>query len=202
MRVSRLFISDGFSCLLLLASCFFMGILCSRNGRSCMRGLTFFTAGIIIKFGKAAGSMKIEIITDENADDLKISVTCRQLSPEVEKLIAVLRMTDHQLTGRKNDEIHLLDIARVIYIESVDRKCFIYTAEDIYESEFKLYELERQLEEYGFFRVSKSVLIHLHNVQSLKADINRRIRITMSNGEQIIASRQYADQLKKRLGVI
>ncbi len=167
-----------------------------------MRGLTFFTAGIIIKFGKAAGSMKIEIITDENADDLKISVTCRQLSPEVEKLIAVLRMTDHQLTGRKNDEIHLLDIARVIYIESVDRKCFIYTAEDIYESEFKLYELERQLEEYGFFRVSKSVLIHLHNVQSLKADINRRIRITMSNGEQIIASRQYADKLKKRLGVI
>lgn len=146
--------------------------------------------------------MKIEIITDENADDLTISVTCRQLSPEVEKLIAVLRMTNHQLTGRKNDEIHLLDIARVIYIESVDRKCFIYTAEDIYESELKLYELERQLEEYGFFRVSKSVLIHLHNVQSLKADINRRIRITMSNGEQIIASRQYADKLKKRLGVI
>lgn len=146
--------------------------------------------------------MKIEIITDENADDLKISVTCRQLSPEVEKILAVLRMINHQLTGRKNDEIHLLDIARVIYIESVDRKCFIYTAEDIYESELKLYELERQLDEYGFFRVSKSVLIHLHNVQSLKADINRRIRITMSNGEQLIASRQYADKLKKRLGVI
>ncbi len=180
----------------------FIGSLCSRNGRSVLMGLTFWAEGLIIKFGKAAGSMKIEIITDENADDLKISVTCRQLSPEVEKLIAVLRMTDHQLTGRKNDEIHLLDIARVIYIESVDRKCFIYTAEDIYESELKLYELERQLEEYGFFRVSKSVLIHLHNVQSLKADINRRIRITMSNGEQIIASRQYADKLKKRLGVI
>lgn len=146
--------------------------------------------------------MKIEIVTDENAEDMKISIVCRQLSPQVEKIIAMLRMTDHQLTARKNDEIHLLDISRVIYIEAIDRKCFIYTAEDIYESELKLYELEQQLEEYGFFRVSKSVLIHLHNVQSLKADINRRIRITMSNGEQIIASRQYADQLKKRLGVI
>lgn len=146
--------------------------------------------------------MKIEIVTDENAEDLKISVVCRQLSPQVEKIIAMLRMTDHQLTARKNDEIHLLDISRVIYIEAIDRKCFVYTAEDIYESELKLYELEQQLEEYGFFRVSKSVLIHLHNVQSLKADINRRIRITMSNGEQIIASRQYADQLKRRLGVI
>ena len=50
--------------------------------------------------------------------------------------------------------------------------------------------------------MSKSFLIHLQNIQSLKADINRRVRITMSNGEQIIASRQYADELKKRLGVI
>ena len=95
----------------------------------------------------------------------------------------------------------MLDIARVIYIESVDRKCFIYTDEDIYESDFPLYELERQLAEYGFFRVSKSFLIHLQDIQSLKADVNRKIRVTMSNGEQIMASRQYAEALKKRLGV-
>ena len=51
-------------------------------------------------------------------------------------------------------------------------------------------------------RISRSFLIHLQNVQSLRADINRKIRITMSNGEQIIAFRQYADELKKRLGVV
>ena len=97
---------------------------------------------------------------------------------------------------------HLLDIAQALYIESVDRKCFVYTSDEIFESDFRLYELEQQLEEYGFFRVSKSFLIHLQKVQSLKAEINRKIRITMSNGEQIIASRQYAEELKKRLGVV
>ncbi len=146
--------------------------------------------------------MKIEIYVDEAAEDLQISVTCKQLTPDVEKLLATLRMMNRQLTARKGDEIYLLDIAQIIYIESVDRKCFIYTSKEIYESEFRLYELERQLEEYGFFRVSKSFLIHLQSIQSLKADINRKIRVTMSNGEQIIASRQYADGLKKRLGVI
>lgn len=146
--------------------------------------------------------MKIEIIVDEEAAGLKISVTCRQLTPDVEKMLATLRMMNQQLTAKKGDEIHLLDIAQIIYIESVDRSCFIYTSEEVYESGFRLYELERQLEEYGFFRVSKSFLIHLQRIQSLKADINRRIRITMSNGEQIIASRQYADALKKRLGVV
>ena len=146
--------------------------------------------------------MKIEIFVDEEATDLKISVTCKQLSPDIEKILATLRMMNHQLTARKDTEIYLLDIADVMYIESVDRKCFIYTLDEIYESDFRLYELEQQLEEYGFVRVSKSFLIHLQKIHSLKADINRKIRITMSNGEQIMASRQYADELKKRLGVI
>jgi two-component system response regulator LytT len=146
--------------------------------------------------------LKIEIFVDEEATDLKISVTCKQLSPDIEKILATLRMMNHQLTARKDTEIYLLDIADVIYIESVDRKCFIYTLDEIYESDFRLYELEQQLEEYGFVRVSKSFLIHLQKIHSLKADINRKIRITMSNGEQIMASRQYADKLKKRLGVI
>lgn len=146
--------------------------------------------------------MKIEIYVDEAATDLEISVTCKQLTPDIERILATLRMMNHQLTVKRNEEIYLLDITQIIYIESVDRKCFIYTSDEVYESEFRLYELEQQLEEYGFFRVSKSFLIHLQNIQSLKADINRRVRVTMSNGEQIIASRQYADELKRRLGVI
>lgn len=145
--------------------------------------------------------MKIEINVDERAEDLKISVTCRQLTPEVEKLLATLRMMNHQLTVRKDDEIYFLDITRVIYIESVDRKCYVYTAGEVYESDFKLYELEQQLTEYGFLRASKSLLIRLQSIQSLKADLNRKIRVTMSNGEQIIASRQYADELKTKLGL-
>ncbi len=146
--------------------------------------------------------MKIDICVDKNVTDLTISVICKQLTPDIEKLLATLRMMNHQLTVRKDSEIYLLDIVQVIYIESIDRKCFVYTAKEIYESDFKLYELEKRLEEYGFFRVSKSCLIHLQNIQSLKADINRKVRVTMSNGEQIMASRQYADELKKRLGVI
>lgn len=146
--------------------------------------------------------MKIEILVDEAATDLEISIICKQLTPDVERILATLRMMNHQLVAKKDDEIHLLDIAQVVYIESVDRKCFIYTSDEMYESELRLYELEQQLEEYSFFRVSKSFLINLQNIQSLKADINRRIRVTMSNEEQIIASRQYADELKIRLGVI
>ncbi len=146
--------------------------------------------------------MKIDISVDKAVTDLTISITCKQLTPDIERIIATLRMMNHQLTAKKDNEIYMLDIAQILYIESVDRKCFIYTNDEMYESDFRLYELEQQLEAYGFFRVSKAFLVHLQKIESLKADINRKIRITMSNGEQIIASRQYAEELKKRLGVI
>lgn len=78
---------------------------------------------------------------------MKISVTCRQLTPDTEKILTTLRMINHQLTARKNTEIYLFDTTQVICIESMNRKCFIYTADEIYESDFRLYELEQQLEE-------------------------------------------------------
>lgn len=145
--------------------------------------------------------MKIEINVDEKIADTRIVVSCKSLTPEIEKMIAMLRILEKQLTVTKGNDIYFLDVSKVIYIESVDRKTFIYTKESVYESDFKLYELEQQLESCGFFRASKSCLLQLKYIQSMRADLNRRIKVTLENGEQIIVSRQYAEMLKERLGL-
>lgn len=145
--------------------------------------------------------MKISINVDEAVKDIEITISCNRLTPEIEKMLATLRILDRQLMATKGEETYLLDVAKVIYLESVDRKTFVYTGENVYESSLKLYELEQQLDECGFFRASKSCLVQLKYIKSLKADINRRIRVTLENGEQIIVSRQYAEELKKKLGV-
>ena len=123
------------------------------------------------------------------------------MTSEIEKLLATLRILDRKLTAQKDGETYLLDVGEIIFLEAVDRKTFVYTKEEVYESDFKLYELEQQITECGFFRASKSCLIQLKYIKSLKADINRKIRVTLENGEQLMVSRQYADELKKRLGV-
>ena len=145
--------------------------------------------------------MKIEINVDENIADTHISISCKELTPEIERILAMLRILKKQLTVTKDNEIYFLDVSKVVYIEAVDRKTFVYTKESVYESDFKLYELEQQLENCGFFRVSKSCLLQLKYMQSMKADLNRRIKVTLENGEQIMVSRQYAEELKIRLGL-
>lgn len=146
--------------------------------------------------------MKIEICVDDKIEDTRIVISCKELTPEMEKLVAMLRIMEKKLTVTKNGEIHFLDMSKAVYIESVDRKTFIYTEQEMYESDFKLYELEQQLTSCGFFRASKSCLIQLQYIKSLRADLNRRIKVTLKNGEQLIVSRQYAEELKMRLGII
>ena len=145
--------------------------------------------------------MKIEININEDIEDIEIVFSCRKLTPAVERMLATLMVMDKKLTVIKEDETYFLDVAKVIYLESVDRKTFVYTEDAVYESRLKLYELEQQLDEYGFFRANKSCLIQLKFVRSLKADINRKIKVTLENGEQVMVSRQYAEGLKKKLGV-
>ena len=147
------------------------------------------------------GEMKIEINVDDKVEETCISISCKGLTPELEKVLAMMRILEKQLVATRDGETFLLDVSEIIYIETIDRKTFVYTKDGVYESGLRLYELEEQLEECGFFRVSKSCLVKLQSVRSLKSDINRRIRVTLDNGEVIIASRQYADGIKRRLGI-
>lgn len=145
--------------------------------------------------------MKISINVNADIKDTEISISCNALTPEIEKLMAMLRILDRQLAAVKDGETYLLDVSKIIYIESVDRKTFVYTKNNCFESQLKLYELEENLCECGFFRASKSCIVQLKYIRSLKADIDRKIRVTLENGERIMVSRQYAEELKRKLGV-
>ncbi|MBE5873598.1 MAG: LytTR family transcriptional regulator [Lachnospiraceae bacterium] len=146
--------------------------------------------------------MKITIDIDEAVKETEIKIHCNQLTADVENIIATLRILNQQMLVTKDNENYLLDVNRISYVEALERKTFVYTEDAVYESKLKLYEMEERLCQSGFFRVSKSCLVHLKFIKSLKNDIERKIRLTMKNGEQIMVSRQYAEEMKKRLGVM
>lgn len=145
--------------------------------------------------------MKIAINIDPKYNDVELVINTPNLTPEVEDLIAALRMMDNRMTVIKDGESHILDVSKIAYIESVDRKTFVYTENDCFETKMKLYEVEERLCSAGFQRISKSCLVRLGYIRSLRAELDRRIRITLENSEQIMVSRQYSDELKRRLGV-
>ena len=145
--------------------------------------------------------MKIEIDIDEKYRDTGVKICAPSLTRDVEKVVAMMRMINMQIGVRKGDEIVLLDTDEILYIDAVERKTFVYTQDETYESELKLYEMEQELLKQDFLRVSKQSIVNLRKIKSLKADINRKVRLTLTNGEQIVVSRMYADELRKKLGL-
>ena len=145
--------------------------------------------------------MKINLDIDGKYDDTEVIIRAPHLNNDIERMVAMMRMIDMQIAVRKDNETYLLDADKILYIEAVDRKTFVYTNSENYESELKLYELEQQLTERDFLRISKQTIVNLRKIKSLKTDVNRKIRITLQNGEQIVVSRMYSDDLRRKLGL-
>ena len=145
--------------------------------------------------------MKINLDIDGKYDDTEVIIRAPHLNNDIERMVAMMRMIDMQIAVRKDNETVLLDTDKILYVEAVDRKTFVYTNVDTYESELKLYELEQQLIERDFLRISKQSIVNLRKIKSLKTDVNRKIRITLQNGEQIVVSRMYSDELRRKLGL-
>ena len=145
--------------------------------------------------------MKINLDIDGKYDDTEVIIRTPHLNSDIERMVAIMRMINMQIAVRKDNETYLLDADKILYIEAVDRKTFVYTNSENYESELKLYELEQELIERDFLRISKQSIVNLRKIKSLKTDVNRKIRITLQNGEQIVVSRMYSDELRRKLGL-
>ncbi len=145
--------------------------------------------------------MKVDIKKDPAAQAVLVEIHCREVTPEVGKLERYVRRFGTTLPATENGEHFNIPIDAILYIESVDKKTFIYTENQTLMSEKRLYELEELLDRRDFFRCSKSVILHLNKVQQLKPEITRNILATLVNGERVVISRRYAPELKKLLGI-
>lgn len=144
--------------------------------------------------------MKIRIEEDAAAQEMEITIRCRRTDDSVIRLLEMLRAGDKKLTGHLGNQTYILDAGAVLYIDTVEKRTFLYTKDAVYETPLKLYELEERLESADFFRASKSSIINFNQIQSLKPEFGGTMQVTMSNGEKLMVSRQYARIIKEKLG--
>lgn len=149
--------------------------------------------------------MKISIQEDPQVQEVEVAIRCRSTDGQVAKILEALASVQpepaRKLTGWREGQAYLLDPADVLYADTADRRTFLYTAGEVFETELRLYELEERLRERGFLRAGKSCLINFDAIRSLRPDLGGRLRLTMMNGENIYVSRQYAPGVKQRLGL-
>lgn len=145
--------------------------------------------------------MKITIVDRADNEEDEIIIRCRQVDEHILKLVYAIRSGQEKITAIKDGAIVQIPPKEIYYFEAVDNKVFIYLEKEVYETKFKLYELEERFQGTDFLRVSKSAILNLSKVKCLNPVFNGRFEATMKNGEKLVISRQYVPFLKEILGL-
>ena len=143
--------------------------------------------------------MEIRIKKIAKEDPEMVEIGCHEISDEVKEIVAFVKSRQGQLSGRVDGRQYEIAISDILYVESVDNRTFLYTAEQFYETRQRVYELEEVLKKKHFLRISKSTLLNLMKVRSIRPALNGRFSAVLSNGEEIIISRKYVSDLKNTL---
>lgn len=145
--------------------------------------------------------MKINIKVDGTVGETEVTILCRQLDPELEAVISSLGLINNTVSGKREGETFFIPLAEILYFETIENKTFFYTSGHTYETSTKLYQLEEKLADTPFVRVSKSAIMNLRKVKSIKPEENSRLVATLSGGDKLVVSRQYMQDIKTKLGV-
>lgn len=143
--------------------------------------------------------MKITINECDDFDDVEIIVNCKKIDENLLKALSLIRSSEAKIKGYKEEKIIFLELKEIFYFESVDKKIFIYMDKEVYESDYKLYEIENKFANTDFFRSSKSTVINLEKIREIIPMFGGRLQVILENDEKLIVSRQYVPILKKKL---
>ncbi|MCL2223815.1 MAG: LytTR family transcriptional regulator [Defluviitaleaceae bacterium] len=144
--------------------------------------------------------MKITIKEPPAGTEEEIIVLCHNISPELLRVLNSIKTPNNMLVANIDNEIHRVNPLDVFYIESVDRKTFLYCESNVYESKQKLYELEERAMK-DFLRISKSIIVNVNKIKTLIPSLSGNGEAVLTNNERLVISRRYVNDLREILGM-
>lgn len=142
--------------------------------------------------------MKLIIEQSEEYKEAVITIRCGMIDDALKSVIDSLQFQMFSVTVTKNGAIRKLSLGEIYYFESVDERTFVYCDHEVYECEYKLYELEERVGGFCFARISKSVIVNIDKITSIRPQLNGRFEAMLDNGERQTVNRHYVNHLKEK----
>ena len=146
--------------------------------------------------------MKVRIDIDENLKEDEIIIRCRKLDEKTRKaydtLMDITKESQHLMLYKGNVDYYF-PLENILFFETMDNCISAHTVDDVFETTYRLYELEELLPGY-FMRVSKSTILNLNHIYSISRNLTASSEVQfMNTHKQVYVSRYYYKSLKCRL---
>ena len=116
--------------------------------------------------------MKIRIELEENAEE-EVILRCRELTPKIVELQRILTEAANrsgQIILYKNDTEYYLEKSKLLFFETENSMVMAHTANEVFETKLKLYELEEVLGG-SFLRISKSAIVNVDKIYAIRKSL-------------------------------
>lgn len=147
--------------------------------------------------------MKVRIEINENMNDEdEVIIHCSKLDERVQKVydtvMDIAKGSRHLMLYKDNVDFYI-PLDSILFFETSDNCISAHTVDRVYETTYRLYELEELLPR-DYMRVSKSTIINLNHIYSISRNLTSSSAIQLRNThKQVFVSRYYYKPLKQRL---
>ena len=145
--------------------------------------------------------MKILTETDKKYEEIELHVCNNALTDEVRAIVGELHeIYDFNIPG--TDEAgnkRMIRRAEILSAYSEGQRVLILTGSGRYAVQKKLYELENELGDTNFIRISKSEIVNIRKIKSLDMSVTGTIRLVLKTGYETYVSRRNVAKIKEKL---
>lgn len=146
--------------------------------------------------------MKVKIEIDSALEETEVIIRCNRLD---DSIIALQNSVTEQGGGRqclslnKGETSYYVPIEDIYFFETEGKQMKAHTADKIFETSYKLYELENLLPA-GFMRISKSTIVNLDYIYSITRNLTASSVVEFAGSKKrAMVSRSYYKALVDRL---
>ena len=143
--------------------------------------------------------MRLIMCEQPDLDNPEVRISYREITEGVKRVADFVRSVDQTVCCKNNSGEYAIPSSDIYYIESVDKKTIVYCATEVFQSNYRLYEIEELLSHAGFVRVSKSTVLNVEKLTGVKTIVNSKLEAMLSNGERVCVTRKYLKEIKTAL---
>lgn len=146
--------------------------------------------------------MNIEIKIDNSCKEPKIIIVTATVNDTIKELVKKLAEDRRRiLAGFRGETLEILQLQNISRIYAMQGKVFAVCNDGEYLLKMRLYELEEQLKDTAFVRISNSEIINLHKVKRFDLSYAGTICVVLTDGSVTYVSRRYVSKIKQVLGI-
>lgn len=143
--------------------------------------------------------MIVKLEENLNQEDIEVLIKYARMNHTVERLVSLISSFHNTIKCNSESCEVMVNASDIYYIESIDKKTFVYCEKSVYRTNYRLYQLMKELDDFHFVQVSKSCILNINVLDRIRPLINSRMEATLCNGERINVTRKYIPNIKSKL---